>query len=330
MSSLSSLLVSAYFLDNPMPRIEGVDIKARRTLNGHLGKVYSVQWLSDSRQVVSVAQDGRMLIWDIDSMYKVGSINLPSRWVLTCAVSESNHLIASAGLDNICSIFKRDDANLEGKNGPVRQLRYHDGYISCCKFVHDDHILTASGDASIALWDVEREQVVEVFKGHKGDVMCVSVAPDCRTFVSVGCDSTARLWDIRLPGLGGANQTVSVKQIFVGHEGDINAVSFLHNGFSFVTGSEDSTCRLFDVRADRELQAYGPTQGEITTVSCSKSGRLLFAGCEDGNVYTWDTLLGNRLSILSGHDAGVSSIAVSPDGNVLCSASWDTTVKVWV
>lgn len=306
-----------------------MDIKAQRTLNGHLGKVYSVQWLSDSRHVVSAAQDGRMLIWDIDTMYKVASITLPSRWVLTCAVSESNHLIASGGLDNICSIFKRSDADSEQKDGPVKQLRYHDGYISSCKFVHDDHILTASGDGSVALWDVEREQVVEVFRGHKGDVMSVSVAPDCRTFVSVSCDSTARLWDIRLPGLGTTTQTVAVKQIFVGHEGDINAVSFLHNGVSFVTGSEDSTCRLFDLRADRELQSYGPTQGEITTVCSSKSGRLLFAGCEDGNVYIWDMLLGSRLAILSGHDAGVSSISVSPDGNVLCSASWDGTLKAW-
>ena len=46
----------------------------------------------------------------------------------------------------------------------------------CQNFVHD-HILTASGDGSIAIWDVEREQAVEVFKGHKGDVMSVSVAP---------------------------------------------------------------------------------------------------------------------------------------------------------
>ena len=43
------------------------------------------------------------------------------------------------------------------------------------------------------------------------------------------------------------------KQTFPGHESDINAVTFFPNGYAFATGSDDATCRLFDIRADQRF-----------------------------------------------------------------------------
>lgn len=111
--------------------------------------------------------------------------------------------------------------------------------------------------------------------------------------MSGACDATAKLWDIRS---GKATQT------FVGHESDINAVSsvpfvpnrfslskltlpyrFFPNGDAFATGSDDASCRLFDIRADRELNAYmnDSILCGITSVAFSISGRLLFGGYDD-------------------------------------------------
>jgi WD40 repeat protein len=57
---------------------------------------------------------------------------------------------------------------------------------------------------------------------------------------------------------------------------------------SFVTGSDDSTCRLFDMRAYAQLNCFTSKQIQcgITSVAASKSGRLLFAGYDDYNVRT--------------------------------------------
>lgn len=38
-------------------------------------------------------------------------------------------------------------------------------------------ILTASGDASCCLWDVESAQVIQSFHGHYGDIMSVDMSP---------------------------------------------------------------------------------------------------------------------------------------------------------
>lgn len=71
---------------------------------------------------------------------------------------------------------------------------------------------------------------------------------------------------------------------------------FFPNGNAFATGSDDATCRLFDLRADQELMMYSHDNiiCGITSVAFSKSGRLLLAGYDDFNCNVWDTLKGER------------------------------------
>ena len=52
-------------------------------------------------------------------------------------------------------------------------------------------------------------------------------------------------------------QSNSCVQTFGGHESDINAVCLFPDGKSFGTGSDDSTCRFFDMRCYGELNTFG-------------------------------------------------------------------------
>lgn len=71
---------------------------------------------------------------------------------------------------------------------------------------------------------------------------------------------------------------------------------FFPNGFAFATGSDDATCRLFDIRADQELAMYSHDNiiCGITSVAFSKSGRLLLAGYDDFNCNVWDSMKTER------------------------------------
>ena len=69
----------------------------------------------------------------------------------------------------------------------------HTGYLSCCRFINDSQIVTTSGDMTCALWDVETGQQIQVYSGHTGDVMSLSLSPDQRTFVSGACDASAKV-----------------------------------------------------------------------------------------------------------------------------------------
>ncbi|KAL9060030.1 MAG: hypothetical protein Q9162_000880 [Coniocarpon cinnabarinum] len=180
--------------------------------------------------------------------------------------------VACGGLDNICSIY-----NLSAREGPTRvarELSGHSGYLSCCRFINDRRILTSSGDMTCVLWDVDTGSKIHDFADHLGDVMSLSINPlDHNMFVSGACDAFAKIWDIRQQ---------RCTQTFAAHDSDINAVQFFPNGNAVGTGSDDASCRLFDLRADRELQAYTINDPiGITSVAFSVSGRLLFAGYDD-------------------------------------------------
>lgn len=296
-------------------------LRARRTLKGHLAKIYAMHWAEDKTHLVSASQDGKLLVWDGLTTNKVHAIPLRSSWVMTCAYSPSGGFVACGGLDNICSVY-----SLRSRELPIRvnrELNAHTGYLSCCRFLNDRQIVTSSGDMTCILWDIEANSKITEFADHNGDVMSVSINPaDKNTFVSGACDANAKLWDLR---------TGKCTQTFSGHESDINSVHFFPNGMAFGTGSDDASCKLFDIRADRELIGYSHDNilCGITSVAFSISGRYLFAGYDDFNCNVWDTLKGERVFTLIGHDNRVSCVGVSSDGMALCTGSWDSLLRIW-
>ncbi|XP_056267279.1 guanine nucleotide-binding protein G(I)/G(S)/G(T) subunit beta-2 isoform X2 [Pseudoliparis swirei] len=239
---------------------------------------------------------------------------------MTCAYAPSGNYVACGGLDNICSIYCLKTR--EGNVRVSRELPGHTGYLSCCRFIDDNQIITSSGDTTCALWDIETSQQTTVFSGHSGDVMSLSLSPDLRTFVSGACDASVKLWDIR---------DSMCRQTFTGHESDINAICFFPNGSAFATGSDDATCRLFDLRADQELSVYCHDNiiCGITSVAFSRSGRLLLAGYDDFNCNIWDAMKGDRAGVLAGHDNRVSCLGVTDDGMAVSTGSWDSFLKIW-
>ena len=113
---------------DPLPRVL---MKARRTLKGHLAKIYAMHWAQDKRHLVSASQDGKLIVWDAYTTNKVAAIPLRSSWVMTCAYAPSGYagndcgradpvsnFVACGGLDNICSVY-----NLRTKEGTVKVRR---------------------------------------------------------------------------------------------------------------------------------------------------------------------------------------------------------------
>ncbi|KAG9968268.1 guanine nucleotide-binding protein-like protein subunit beta 1, partial [Aureobasidium melanogenum] len=73
-----------------LPRLQ---MKTKRTLKGHLAKIYAMHWSTDRRHLVSASQDGKLIIWDAYSTNKVHAIPLRSSWVMTCAYAPSGNYV---------------------------------------------------------------------------------------------------------------------------------------------------------------------------------------------------------------------------------------------
>ncbi|CAH2984330.1 unnamed protein product [Chilo suppressalis] len=322
------------------------NLKLRRVLKGHQAKVLCSDWSPDKRHIVSSSQDGKVIVWDAFTATKELTIAMPSTWVMACAYAPSGTMVAAGGLDNKVTVFPLSGAGGEEDGtgggagagagtgggagagagaGRKRTVATHTSYMSCCVFPNTDRqLLTGGGDGSCALWDVESGQLLQSFQAHAADVMALDVAASDMgdTFVSAGCDRAALVWDMRCG---------APVQAFDAHDSDVNSVRFHPAGDALATGADDSCCRLFDLRADREVARYTKESiiFGVNSVEWSVSGRLLFAGYSDYTACVWDALRAQRVCVLCGHEHRVTRVTLAPDGTALATASWDATLRIW-
>jgi len=300
--------------------------KMKRTLKGHLAKIYACAWAhQDNVHLVSASQDGKLLVWDAVTTNKTHAIHLRSNWVMAVDYSPESGWVASGGLDNICSVFSlKPEASKDGPIKATRELNAHQGYLSCCKFLSEDKIITGAGDWCCILWDIPGNTKIMEFQDHFQDVISLAIGAENKTFVSAGCDSTARIYDIA------SGKSTSCFSINDG--GDINTVCYFPNYMAVCTGGEDGIARLFDIRSDSMVQNYqpdGPKSG-VTSSGFSSSGRYLYTGCDDNTVNVWDTLSGRKVFQLDGgHEQRVSCLAINEEGSAICTGSWDNFLKIW-
>lgn len=321
------------------PDVKEYEPKERNCCTGHFGKIYSLHWGPDSKHIVTASQDGKLIIWNSLTGNKQLAITLNSAWVMTCAFSLTYSYVGSGGLDNTVSIFRTTDKNTQQEGGGkfkskelYRELEKHDGYISCARFIDDSdsEILSSSGDGTCILWDIETRTAKNIYMDHTNDVMFVSLnKTNPKLFASGSVDTTAKVWDMRQGERSIAN--------FPGHQADINTVEWFPDGQCIVTGSDDGSVRLFDMRSYRQISEYLHEENislhcqdpaGVTSVSCSSSGAYIFSAYDNGHVYMWSTLRGEYIVDLP-HESRVSSLGVSPNGYGLATGCWDFNLRVF-
>jgi len=311
------------------------NVKCRRTLRGHFGKITDLSWSADGTTVVSASQDGNLLLWDTVTTSKKETVRLKSAYVMSVCMEDEGRFVAAGGLDNACSIYS------VGGGGPAKlatELVSHEGYLASCKFFNSpSRMITASADATALLWDVEKGRIIDTFAEHKTNLTEV-VMKDANTFLSSSTDRSIKLWDVRLSAKKGSLQTLT------GHTGDVNGITMLAEGNSLVSCSEDGTVRVWDLKAYGEVSSFGQLLGPadrdpfsdgdagFTSISASRSGRLVFCGHSEGSVVCYDVLGGTKdpaYVLNNAHEEHVSCVEVSPTGEGLCTGSWDFSLKIF-
>ncbi|MES1907387.1 MAG: hypothetical protein MHM6MM_000513 [Cercozoa sp. M6MM] len=308
-------------------------LKTRRVLRGHFGKVYHAAWSPNSSKLLSASQDGKLILWDAKTTNKHQVIALRSAWVMAVGVSSGSRLGASGGLDNVVSIHGlSDQPTAEVNSTPKAELIGHEGYVSCVRFVDgSSRILSASGDSTVKLWDTQTEKMLTSYGDHTADVMCVApqdVNASPALFATASVDSTVRVFDARLSSGREGSRAVAR---FVGHESDVNAVSWMPESDSLGSCSDDSTCSLFDMRSRRRIAQFIDERllCGVTSVDFTRSGKFLVAGYDDYEARIWDVSTTGLVQSLRGHEDRISQVAVSYDGGAIATASWDFQIRIW-
>ncbi|MDX2203614.1 MAG: hypothetical protein NW223_12755 [Hyphomicrobiaceae bacterium] len=159
--------------------------------------------------------------------------------------------------------------------------------------------------------------------GHSGSVTAVAMSPDGRLMLSGSeVDNVAKLWDV---------ETGLLLRAFTGHSNVVSGVGFAQGGTRVVTGSHDTTAKVFDVSSGRLIHtlAHDKPYGLVTAIAVSKDGRRLATGTLDGKLRVWELGSGTLLRTVLAHQRPISAVAFTPDGARVLSGSEDKTGRLW-
>jgi WD40 repeat protein len=111
------------------------------------------------------------------------------------------------------------------------------------------------------------------------------------------------------------------------HDNSILSVAFSPDGKSILTGSQDSTARLWDLQGNL-LHLFKGHEGIISSITFSPDGETILTGSTDKTARIWD-LQGNLLQKFIGHRGIIFCVAFSPDGKTILTGSTDKTAMLW-
>ena len=109
----------------------------------------------------------------------------------------------------------------------------------------------------------------------------------------------------------------------------VNSVAHSPDGRCIVTGSDDSTARVWDPESGAVVMTLEGHGGLVTSVGYSPDGAHIVTGSDDGTARVWDPESGAVVMTLEGHGGSVTSVGYSPDGGHIVTGSDDETARVW-
>lgn len=118
-------------------------------------------------------------------------------------------------------------------------------------------------------------------------------------------------------------------QSFKGHTDFVYAVCITPDSRIAISGSDDYTCKLWNLDTGESLHTMKVHTSQIRSVSMTPDGSLAISGSFDKTCILWDLNSGKALQSLRGHSNTINAVSMTPDGQRAISGSSDKTCILW-
>jgi hypothetical protein len=162
------------------------------------------------------------------------------------------------------------------------------------------------------------------FLGLRGEIHCVTFAPDGRTLtagIREGGDRSILVWDV----------ATGKERYACGHGEAVEILAFSPNGKLLASANSSQPVRLWDAATGAERRTLTNRNKGVYAPAFSPDGRLL-AGADaeqDNAVCLWEVLTGQEVRRFLGHETAALCVAFAPDGRTVASGNADSTILLW-
>uniref|UniRef100_A0A673ZEC5 WD repeat-containing protein 37 n=1 Tax=Salmo trutta TaxID=8032 RepID=A0A673ZEC5_SALTR len=250
---------------------------------GHAGSVNSIKFHPTEQMALTASGDQTAHIW---------------RYMVQLPVIPPLADI-SALCDDELDFSDREDGDGDGE-GPCSEvptirvatttLKSHQGVVIAADWlVGGKQVVTASWDRAANLYEVETSELVHTLTGHDQELTHCCTHPSQRLVVTSSRDTTFRLWDFRDPSIHSVN-------VFQGHTDTVTSAVFTV-GDNVVSGSDDRTVKVWDLKNMRSPIATIRTDSAVNRISVSANQRIIALPHDNRQVRLFD-MTGVRLARL--------------------------------
>ncbi|XP_078088881.1 WD repeat-containing protein 37 isoform X2 [Mustelus asterias] len=288
---------------------------------GHAGSVNSIKFHPSEQVALTASGDQTAHIWRY-------IVQLP----IPQPVVDSNQMSGEEEVDFSDKDEAEGDAECPSESPTIRvpstTLKSHQGVVIAADWlVGGKQVVTASWDRMANLYDVETSELVHSLTGHDQELTHCCTHPTQRLVVTSSRDTTFRLWDFRDPSIHSVN-------VFQGHTDTVTSAVFTV-GDNVVSGSDDRTVKVWDLKNMRSPIATIRTDSAVNRISVSVNQRIIALPHDNRQVRLFD-MSGVRLARLprsnrQGHRRMVCCTAWSEDNPIcnLFSCGFDRQAIGW-
>jgi platelet-activating factor acetylhydrolase IB subunit alpha len=285
-----------------------------RTLKGHTNTVNSVSFSPTGTHLVSCSTDLSIKLWDVSTYACLRTLRGHDHTISAVVFLPKPGLTSGGGS--------------ETKNGIDPAV------------AGSQHVLSASRDATVKLWDVETGFCDYTFSDHSDWVRALAVRQsDGSLWASSGNDQVIYVYDSATK-----QKVVELR----GHEHVVEAVAFvteqaLKSGTAqrqtkhtetvrdyLASGSRDRTVRLWKISEASCIATFKAHENWVRGVVIHPSGNYVISCADDKSIRVFDVKNKRCLRTLeNAHDHFVTSLDIHHTLPILVSGSVDTTVRCW-
>ncbi|TIA91274.1 hypothetical protein E3P99_01156 [Wallemia hederae] len=248
--------------------------KVAATIQTHDNYVNSVGYLRDELLVATGSQDTLVNLHQLQPGATEQAITTPAYTLLghsanVCAIDATHDLLATGSWDTTARVWK---------NGvEIACLSGHSQAVWSVKFTPDNkHVITASADKSIIIWDIKGASPVHtIHNAHTDAVRALTILDHNIGFASASNDCSIKLWTFD------GDNIMNLE----GHTEFIYALATLPTG-QIVSAGEDRSVKVWQ---DGEcIQTIIHPSTSVWSVAAAENGDIASAS-SDGIVRVWTT-----------------------------------------